>query len=427
MDHNAGMDSITLHNQGVTLRKAERFEEALACFDGVIARGAPRPETRLMRAHVLGDLGRFDEAVLAYRAVLDERPDFIDGHETLSRLLPQIGRGDEALASYEAALVRAPHIGMLWMSALGTAQALERPQAMLAIVRVAEERFGRDAMLGTYTAVALSKLGQDMQARDLLASALAQEADYQPAHLAMAHVLIRLGDWQAAATHAQEAARLAPHDQSAWALLSVAWRLLDDAREDWLIDYEAHVLLTTVVGIDWLELAANLTARHRTMAHPADQSLRGGTQTRGTLFESPDPLVQALKEAIRTAIRGQIGALPHDPAHPFLSRNSGDISFPTSWSVRLRGAGFHVSHIHPEGWLSSALYIALPPEVGEGDAGTLAFGVPDAALGLDLPPRRIVRPRVGQLVLFPSFVWHGTVPFQSDQPRMTVAFDAVPA
>jgi hypothetical protein len=30
-------------------------------------------------------------------------------------------------------------------------------------------------------------------------------------------------------------------------------------------------------------------------------------------------------------------------------------------------------------------------------------------------------------VLFPSYFWHGTLPFESDQPRMTVAFDALPA
>jgi hypothetical protein len=53
--------------------------------------------------------------------------------------------------------------------------------------------------------------------------------------------------------------------------------------------------------------------------------------------------------------------------------------------------------------------------------------VPDAALGLDLPPRRIERPQVGRLVIFPSYLWHGTLPFESEQPRLTVAFDAVPA
>ncbi|HEX7465481.1 MAG TPA: putative 2OG-Fe(II) oxygenase, partial [Usitatibacter sp.] len=30
-----------------------------------------------------------------------------------------------------------------------------------------------------------------------------------------------------------------------------------------------------------------------------------------------------------------------------------------AWSVRLRSGGFHTAHVHPEGWISSACYIAL--------------------------------------------------------------------
>jgi len=41
-------------------------------------------------------------------------------------------------------------------------------------------------------------------------------------------------------------------------------------------------------------------------------------------------------------------------------------------------------------------------------------------------PRRLVRPSVGKLVLFPSYFWHGTVPFTADRARLTVAFDVVP-
>ena len=77
--------------------------------------------------------------------------------------------------------------------------------------------------------------------------------------------------------------------------------------------------------------------------------------------------------------------------------------------------------------MSSALYVSLPPEVERGEGGALAFGVPDAALGLDLPPRRVEHPKVGRLVLFPSYFWHGTMPFESAEPRLTVAFDALPA
>jgi hypothetical protein len=31
------------------------------------------------------------------------------------------------------------------------------------------------------------------------------------------------------------------------------------------------------------------------------------------------------------------------------------------------------------------------------------------------------------MVLFPSYMWHGTVPFRSPTPRTTIAFDVVPA
>ena len=107
---------------------------------------------------------------------------------------------------------------------------------------------------------------------------------------------------------------------------------------------------------------------------------------------------------------------------------SDDVAFAGSWSVRLASEGFHVNHIHASGWLSSACYIALPPEVADGSdtAGALQFGAPDSAFGLDLAPRRVVAPAEGRLVIFPSYLWHGTLPFESETHRLTVAFDAVP-
>jgi hypothetical protein len=40
--------------------------------------------------------------------------------------------------------------------------------------------------------------------------------------------------------------------------------------------------------------------------------------------------------------------------------------------------------------------------------------------------RRAVQPKIGRLVLFPSYFWHGTVAFRAPQSRTTIAFDAVP-
>ena len=385
------------------------------------------PETLTMRAHLLADLGRFDDAVGAYREALAAGPQQIDTHETFARLLPQIGRGTEALDSYRAALAKSPETGALWVSAMGTAKALGEPAQLLEWAQAAEARFGPDTMVTAFAALALSSVGRDAEARDLLIHAVATEPDYSPAQMTLAHVLVKLGDYRGAEAAAGEAVRLAPEDQAAWALLTVIWRLLDDPREAWLADYERMVMPFDLSGVDLPTLTALLNARHQTTQHPADQSLRGGSQTRGRLFDSADPMLVALQVTIKREVEARLGQLPDDATHPFLARNTRAIQFVGSWSVRLRSQGFHISHMHPEGWLSSALYIDLPPEVGRSDAGALAFGIPDAALNLDLGPRRIVRPKAGQLVVFPSYFWHGTMPFESAADRLTVAFDALPA
>jgi uncharacterized protein (TIGR02466 family) len=100
--------------------------------------------------------------------------------------------------------------------------------------------------------------------------------------------------------------------------------------------------------------------------------------------------------------------------------------------VRLRDEGFHVNHIHPQGWVSSAYYVSLPENVREAGAeagetaGFITFGEPPRELHLNFEPWRTIQPKEGRLCLFPSYMWHGTVPFHGDEPRMTVAFDARP-
>jgi uncharacterized protein (TIGR02466 family) len=103
------------------------------------------------------------------------------------------------------------------------------------------------------------------------------------------------------------------------------------------------------------------------------------------------------------------------------------IRFAGSWSVRLRPGGRHANHVHPQGWISSALYISLPPKTAAeaNDAGWFTLGQPDKQLGMAIEPWRKIEPRSGHLVLFPSWMWHGTVPF-SEGERLTVAFDVRP-
>ena len=63
---------------------------------------------------------------------------------------------------------------------------------------------------------------------------------------------------------------------------------------------------------------------------------------------------------------------------------------------------------------------------GDAPAGHFHYGAPPPELGLDLPPYDTIAPQAGMLALFPSILWHGTVPTRGGT-RLNIAFDIVPA
>jgi Tfp pilus assembly protein PilF len=427
-------DTRSRHNLAVALRALDQPETALEQIDYCITAAPNICESLTIRAHILAELGRFDEALAQYRAVTTTAPDYLDAHETLARLLPQLGQNGAALDSYRTALQQMPQSEVLWYSALAAAVDVKDNEQLLAWAHDAETRFGGRVDFTLAEATALGRSGDPKAALALLQGLLATAPDSASLHAHLCHTLLMLGDPKAAEAHALRATELAPLDQFGWAYLTIIWRLLNDPREAWLADYDRLVMTVDLDPEDAVEadawftpLRASVEQLHTTMAHPAEQSLRGGTQTRGNIFEKRNPDMRGFADHVRQAVESMLPRLPLDETHPFLRRNIGQIKFAGSWSVKLASSGFHTNHIHQSGWLSSAFYLSLPPEVGASQAGALTFGVPDAAFGLDLEPRRVEIPRAGRLVLFPSYFWHGTVPFESQFPRVTMAFDAVPA
>jgi len=173
-------------------------------------------------------------------------------------------------------------------------------------------------------------------------------------------------------------------------------------------------------------LKQTLDALHVYKHAPINQSLRMGSQTEMDLARIDDPVLRSFFDAVDTPIREYISHLGYDPTHPLRRRNLGGYRISGAWSVRLSEDGHHVNHVHPKGWLSSAYYVDLPPSVNaESREGWIKFGQP--ALDVDQQPEHIIQPKVGRLVLFPSYMWHGTIPFSGSASRLTLPFDVVPA
>ncbi len=369
--------------------------------------------------------GDADRALGAIGDLLESHPSWVEGHVIMAQLLSQTG----SIPAFELFLTDTIRTAgdeiALVISCLRLLSEAERHETVDAIIPLLRERHGDHLFFSLIEAVTASET--DDEAR---ADALFDRASAQGGLLSLPHVrhLIRKGDATRAATLAEAFVSAQPRHQGAWGLLATAWRLTGDSRHDWLVHRPG---LVRSLDLDISEetmaaLAAKLRTFHVARFHPFDQSLRGGTQTAGKIFRRDEPEMRQIRDEMRRAMRTYVDALPAvDAAHPLLGLDRSRFHFTDSWSVRLVDGGYHVSHFHPQGSVSSAFYVTYPQDRRQvGHAGWLAIGEPPECLRTGLAPLQMIEPKVGRLVLFPSFLWHGTRPFPRGE-RMTIAFDTV--
>lgn len=358
----------------------------------------------------------------ALEQALARDPLWAQGHVELARLRWAAGDKEGFARSFEEALAEAPGDLGLWSKYLASLMFGGRHERILEAVGRGRAAVGTDPLFDLAEAVAHDDLG-DRSASAALFDALAGSADPTVAIYRVRH-LLRAGRHDEAAALAERWRATASGDHFV-AYLATAWRLTGDPRWQWLEGDERLVGVHDLAGsIGPLEpLAQLLRGLHASAGEPLGQSVRGGSQIDDVLSLG-EPEIARVRAAIVEAVAAHVAQLPAvDPAHPLLRhRRDGPARIAGSWSVRLSGSGHHVAHVHPEGWLSSAFYAALPDEPGPAPAGWLTLGQPPADLGLDLAPIRSIEPRPGRLVLFPATMWHGTVPFAGGE-RLSIAFD----
>lgn len=423
----------TWHNLAATLGDLGHGEEAIAAAQRAISLGLKAPETRLVLARALQAEHRFDEAERAFAEALQLRPDYEEANTELSQLMwMRTGDADRALGPLQRAVAANPaHAGLAY--ALTMAQEFTgQKEAARATAERGLLHNPQDRRLLSLLVELCCKLGDADAALRWAGKAQGGDA---VASIIRAQALLAAGDGPAAAAAAEAAVSQHPNDQYAISLLATAWRMTGDARYRELYDYDRLVAAYDIVDPDTAEGAAfledlrgSLRKLHRYNTHPFGQSVRQGSQAPLRLDGSHEAPIERLLALLGAAVARRVAEIG-EGSGLFHRRNTGAADFTGAWSIRLMGAqSHHADHIHPMGWISSAFYVSVPDDVEDAEAkpGWIKFGEPGVATAAPMAAERFVQPRPGRLVLFPSYMWHGTVPYATAAERMTVAFDAVP-
>ncbi len=152
-----------------------------------------------------------------------------------------------------------------------------------------------------------------------------------------------------------------------------------------------------------------------------------GKQSAGNLFKRPEASFRKLGELVRQEFikyRDKFAGADCELIKSFPK----ELEFTSSWYVRLRKGGFVDRHIHEVGWISGAVYLVMPKDRQDPLEGCFEYGLH----GDNYPtnhedfPVGIASPKVGDIVLFPSSLFHRTIPFNSNEERICIAFDLKP-
>jgi tetratricopeptide (TPR) repeat protein len=425
-----------LHGRArIALERGEA--DAVARFDRALAASPGDAELWLGKAQALGVAGDTTGARTIAEQIVQQAPAFLAGLTFLSGQRLAAGEPDFT-APFREAAARVPQDPNIPATHIETLAGLDFANEAAEIAAEARRRFPDQPHFGLLEAIHAGSSGDDARAEAIFAG-LADERPLRFLHEARHR--LRARDPIAAEGLLGRALADDPWDISAWALRGIAWRLAGDSRADWLHEQAGLVQMKPLEGRDALlrEAITELRQLHAASSMPLGQSLRGGTQTRGILFHRTEAILAELHAAIRATLENYRSGLPRsDETHPLLRHRAVPWQLAGSWSVRLTGGSagtgdYHTAHIHPQGIVSSALYLVVPDAAQDPDArrGWLEIGRPPPDLRLRLEPLRLIQPQVGHLALFPSTLYHGTTAFESTRKqiaeRMTVAFDVVAA
>lgn len=181
----------------------------------------------------------------------------------------------------------------------------------------------------------------------------------------------------------------------------------------------SHVL--SDVGTLNAELRELILERER-RTPSMSKSNQGGWQSAPDFFRWNEPPVAALEYYIGHAIRIATLRLTAQPELQFEVELYG-------WAAVNRKGHYNTIHVHPMATWSGVYYVDPGDAPEDAPGALLEFAHPVTASVMTffpnvLPSARVVRPRAGMIILFPSYLQHSVRMYQGESPRICVPFNA---
>lgn len=427
--------------QSAKLINAGRGEEAFAVLRPLLASRPQDPELNFLAGSAFARQDKIDQAIEYVERAAKAAPSHPKILDTLGILYDRAKRHDDAMATYEKLIEGLPE-GQAKLQVImkrGVALAkkkchAEAEEAFRYVTTRAPEYAPGWHNLGN----ALVKLGNREEAVQAYERALKFDPDNAYIRYGLGRSLIWLGRYEESIDYLSSALERAPYELQIISYKILALRHAGRIEEADDLEGIHDMVLSVEVPhppefsslAEWNDALANEIQNHPALTEEFEgRATRHGAKVDHMFEANKTPIFELFERQVRVSFEETLQRMPTKPHHP-LPLSVSDGYFADMWCNVMHTGGHQIPHNHPKGWFSACYYNLLPDRVIEsGDAheGWIEFG--GAAYEFPEPedtPKRQIQPEPGLMVVFPSYIFHRTIPFYSDQPRISCAFDAKP-
>ncbi len=455
---------ILHHILALALDGQQKFSASISSYQSAIKLQPKTPDLYFNLGIALSNTNQFNEAVDAYRQATALKPEFFEAHGNLGTVLQRLGLLDEAISSYQQGLKINPQDARGHFN-LGTAL---RDKGTLGKAVTSYKQ--AISLFPNYTD-AYNNLGETLRdngdmddAVKNYQAALSLNPDHPNANYNMGEFLYlakkyndaathfdrsQLDDWQARSMYCLYKAERFDDFKSTLDHVVVSTRhtssFIGTLSTHYAINFEKGDPYNFCKnGLDFVyqnsigELTQEnssllkqllIDIESKDIAERVQGMLHYGKQSAGNLFKRPEPSFRALAELVKQEFVHYKNKFSQADCE-LIKAFPDELEFNSSWFVKMNQGGHLDAHIHEIGWISGAVYLTIP--TSDGDEAAFEYGTH----GDNYPiqpnkqqsdfPTGLAIPNVGDIVLFPSSLFHRTIPFKADEKRICIAFDLKP-
>ena len=420
-------DAEAHSNLGVTLKELGRLDEAEVSYKKAIALKPDLAEAHSNLGNTLKKLGRLDEAEVSNTQAIALKPDYAEAHSNLGNTLQELGRLDEAKASYKQAIALKPDYAEVHSNLGNVLKELGR-------LDEAEVSYTQAIALKPDHAEAHNNLGgmlQELGRLDEAEVSYKQVIALEPENItAHSRLLMCLFQQDKKSVFFDELDYLINQDETNAIIGSLACRSslkfgLEKPNSFCTkpLDYVLHNNLNTRYDFEkiFVEKAKSILNENQ-ISDRKQNLLVNGNQTSGNIFDIKNDYTNEIQNIIRSEVEkyrtkfkeSEEGLIKKMPAEYSLH----------GWLISMKSGGNLKPHIHTEGWLSGSIYINVPRKLNvESGSLVVALGKDNDTTDTRINEKKTINVVTGSMVLFPASLMHYTIPFESEEERIVLAFD----